>query len=68
MDNSNLYVGLPSKKGIPCEKCRYGKITNPFNTFCAFYEVKPTAIYCNGEDCQFFESFAKYAGNKENEE
>lgn len=44
-------------KNLVCKQCKYGAITDPYNTFCAFYKVKPNSIYCEGKPCEHFEQF-----------
>lgn len=58
-----MIVGFASKK-LVCEKCRYGAITDPENTFCAFYKAKPYAVYCEGSECPHFDDFDKYANEE----
>lgn len=62
-DQDIMHVGFTSKN-LVCKKCRYGAITDPENSFCAFYDVKPYEIRCQGKDCPHFELFEKYAKQK----
>ena len=65
-DDDDVMVVSFGSNNIVCKQCKYGAITDPYNTFCAFYEVKPKSIYCEGKPCEHFEQFPFSEGNNSN--
>lgn len=56
-DDDDVMVVSFGNDNIVCKQCKYGAITDPYNTFCAFYKVKPHSVYCDGQPCEHFEQF-----------
>lgn len=65
-DDNDVMVVSFGNDNIVCKQCKYGAITDPYNTFCAFYEVKPKSIYCEGKPCEHFEQFPFSEDNNSN--
>lgn len=65
-DDDDVMVVSFGNDNIVCKQCKYGAITDPYNTFCAFYEVKPKSIYCEGKPCEHFERFPFSEDNNSN--
>ena len=54
MDEDKVILNLPDPKTIPCLTCKHGLI-NFLAEYCAKYELKPSKVYFENQECEKYE-------------